>query len=171
MTQPAGHYPLAHVSRNHVEHRTVVLNETKLLYVPVPKTGWTSMLWLLADLAGIPREAFDVSTKPEVSTTMAVHDEQVWFRHRRLLRSLSDHDRHEALHAPGWLRFTIVRDPARRLWSAWQSKLLLREPVYYGFHHERDWYPQRPTDPGQVLSDFRAFVAGLAAGFETDSKM
>lgn len=54
---------------------------------------------------------------------------------------------------------------------ACQSKIVLREPVYYGFHRDRLWYPRRPTDPDQVLSDFRAFVAGLAAGFEADSTM
>ncbi len=105
------------------------------------------MLWVLAELAGIPREAFDESTKPEVSAAMAVHDEQVWFRHGRLLRSLDQAARQAALTDAGWFRFSVVRDPARRLWSAWQSKLLLREPVYYGFHHERAWYPQRPEDP------------------------
>ena len=28
----------------------------------------------------------------------------------------------------GWFVFTVVRHPAARLFSAWQSKLLLREP-------------------------------------------
>ena len=163
--------PMLQVARNHVEHRTVALGDAKVLFVPVPKTGWTSMLWVLAELAGIPREAFDESTKPEVSAAMAVHDEQVWFRHGRLLRSLDQAARQAALTDAGWFRFSVVRDPARRLWSAWQSKLLLREPVYYGFHHERAWYPQRPDDPQTVLNDFRAFVAALAAGFGTETRM
>jgi Sulfotransferase family len=163
--------PLLRVARSHVEHRTVVIPEFKVLYAPVPKTGWTTMLWALAELAGLAADEFDRSTKPEISATMAVHDEAVWSARGLVLGSLNATEREYALGSTEWMRFSVVREPARRLWSAWQSKLLLREPVYYGFHHARPWYPRRPSDPLEVMADFHAFVRALAAGFGTDSKM
>jgi hypothetical protein len=163
--------PMLRVARGHISGRAVALAEHRLVYVPIPKTGWTSMLWALADLAGIPAEAFADSVKPEISTTMAVHDETVWARHRRLVRSLPEPERTAALESPDWARFTVVRDPARRLWSAWQSKFLLREPVYFGFHGHRPWYPHRPADPAEIVADFRAFVAALEKGFATETRL
>lgn len=129
------------------------------------------MLWALAELAGIPPEAFDDSVKPEISTAMAVHDESVWARHGRLVRTLPGPEQAAALASDDWARFTVVRDPARRLWSAWQSKFLLREPVYFGFHGRRPWYPRVPAEPEQIVADFRAFVAALEAGFATETRL
>lgn len=163
--------PIARVAAAHVDHRTIVIPELQVLYVPVPKTGWTGVLWALATLAGLSVETFRHSTKPEISTSMAVHDYEIWGEHGRRLLDLDADARHDALHAEGWLRFGVVRDPSRRLWSAWQSKLLLREPVYFGFHHDKPWYPRLPQRPDEVVEDFRTFVRALDAGFDTDPKL
>jgi len=58
----------------HVDQRTVVLPELRVLFLPVPKAGCTTLLWLLADLAGLPLERFAKSTLPEVSPALTVHD-------------------------------------------------------------------------------------------------
>ena len=39
-------------------------------------------------------------------------------------------ERRQVLEESGWFRFSVVRNPATRLWSAWQSKILLREPRF-----------------------------------------
>ena len=44
----------------------------------------------------------------------------------------------------GWLRFSLVRDPAPRLWSGWQSKLLLREPRFVEDFGDAPWFPRVP---------------------------
>ena len=155
----------------HVRARTIVLPGLKLLFMPVPKAAWTSMLWELTGPAGLTAEDFRDSVKPEVSTTMMVHDEKVWGSRGLRLRDLDEERREEALTGDGWLRFTVVRDPGARLWSAWQSKFLLREPVYRGFHGEKDWYPRRPGSPEAALSDFRRFVAALRDGFDEEHRM
>ena len=68
----------------HVEQRTVVLEELKILFLPVPKSACTTILWLLADLAGIPAERFEKSLQPEVSPALTVHDMSLWESHHRL---------------------------------------------------------------------------------------
>jgi hypothetical protein len=151
----------------HIELRTVVLPELRVLYLPIPKAGWTTMLWLLADLAGIPAETFDHSTLPGVSPALTVHDMGLWGPGRRLA-DYEGEERERVLTEDGWLRFTVVRKPAPRVWSAWQSKLLLREPRFVSEYGDEPWFPRIPREPADPVEDFRRFVAAVAAGEAVD---
>jgi hypothetical protein len=146
--------------RDHVHQRTVVLPEQRVLFFPMPKAGCTSMLWLLAELAGLSADDFARSALPEVSPALVVHDLARWPKRHRLA-GLDPDAAERALHEDGWLRFTVVRDPGPRLWSAWQSKLLLREPKFVAKFGELHWFPRLPQEPVQILEDFAAFVAVL----------
>ena len=145
---------------HHVLQRTVVLPELRVLFLPVPKAGCTSVLWLLADLAGIPPERFSRSRLAEVTPALTVHDTNLWAPHR--LADFEGDERERVLAEDGWLRFTIVRDPVRRLWSAWQTKLLLREPRFVDAFGDQPWFPRVPERPADLREDFRSFVAALS---------
>lgn len=147
----------------HVLQRTVVLREPRVLFLPNPKAGCTSVLWLLAALARIPPATFEHSTGPEPSPALTVHDMRRWPPACRF-SDLDPDERDAILAAPDWLRFSIVRNPAERLWSAWQSKLLLREPRFVERFGDAPWFPRIPRQPGEVLEDFRAFVAAVGRG-------
>ena len=56
-----------------------------------------------------------------------------------------------------WLRVTVVREPVRRLWSGWVSKILFRNPRFSPFFGDA---PAIATSQ-DVLEDFRAFVRVL----------
>ena len=144
----------------HVELRTIVLPEFRVVFLPIPKAGCTSVLWLLADLLEIPRELFAFSTLPEVSPSLTVHDMSLWGAGRRLA-DFGGEERERVLGEAGWLRFTVVRHPAKRLWSAWQSKLLLREPRFVQQFGDEAWFPKPPEDPSDIIDDFQRFVAAL----------
>ena len=62
----------------HVQTRTVVLPELRIVFLPIPKGGCTSILWLLSELAGLQPEAFLHSTLPEVSPSLTIHDMSLW---------------------------------------------------------------------------------------------
>jgi hypothetical protein len=148
---------------SHVATRTVVLPELKVLFVPIPKGGCTSILWLLSELAGVQAEIFLHSTLPEVSPSLTVHDMSLWPEGLRL----GDYDgdeRKRVLEEDGWFRFAVVRHPGTRLWSAWQSKILLREPRFVATFGEEPWFPRLPEDPLEVVEDFRGFVNALPGG-------
>jgi hypothetical protein len=151
----------------HVEIRTVVLPELRVLYLPVPKAGWTTLLWLLSELAGISEEKFTHSVFPGVSPAMTIHDMSLW-EHGHRLADYEGEERERILGEDGWFRFSVVRDPAPRLWSAWQSKLLLREPRFEALFAKEDWFPRVPAEPGEMLEDFRRFVAAVASGDAVD---
>ncbi|MGZ4500694.1 MAG: sulfotransferase family 2 domain-containing protein [Nocardioidaceae bacterium] len=144
----------------HTRTRIMVVEELRVLFLPVPKAGCTSMLWTLAGLAGLPRHRFAGSRAAEVSPAMAVHDTSRWEkRHRWAAHSAEQQER--ILADPGWLRMSVVRDPAARLWSAWQSKILLKEPRFVSRFAEQPWWPEAPADLDEVLLAFRAFVRAL----------
>jgi hypothetical protein len=151
---------------NHVLNRTVVLPDLRVLFLPVPKAGCTSVLWLLATLAGIRRETFAQSPSAEVSPALTVHDMRFWEKHR--LAEQDTGDRERALTEDGWFRFATVRHPATRLWSAWQSKLLLREPRFVELFGDEPWFPRVPEEPSDIVEDFRRFVLALAEGRAED---
>jgi hypothetical protein len=152
---------------NHIELRTVVLPELRILFLPIPKAAWTSILWLLARIARIPPETFAHSTLPGVSPALTVHDMGLWGSGHRLA-DYEGEERDRVLTEPGWLRFSVVRHPAPRIWSAWQSKLLLREPRFAPVFGEEPWFPRIPSDPAEVVEDFRRFVAAVERGEAVD---
>lgn len=153
---------------NHVLLRTVVLEELKLLYVPVPKAACTSLLWWMAELAQLPKDRFAWSRRLHVAPTQAVHDARMWQHGQRLL-DYRGAERERVLTEKGWFRFTAVREPASRLWSAWQSKLLVRDPRFVGRFGDQTWLPRYPETPDQIVEDFRAFVEALEQHAGEDS--
>ena len=123
----------------HVRSHTVVLPRQRVLFLPMPKAACTSVLWTLAELAGMTPEDFEGSTLPEPSAALTVHDMNAWAPDHRFARYEGEARRR--ILEEDWLRFTVVRDPWHRLWSAWVSKLLLREPRFVATHGEQPWFP------------------------------
>lgn len=145
---------------SHVEQRAIVFEHLRLFYVPVPKAGCTALLWSLAGLARLPADRFADSMGREVSRSMTIHDLRRWpdgFR----FRDRSEEEKERILTEDGWLRFTVARHPFRRLWSAWQSKILLAEPQFVEKFASDPWFPGPVRSAGDVLDAFRAFLDAL----------
>jgi Sulfotransferase family len=138
----------------HVESAAIVLDELKLVYVPVPKAGSTATLWALLELAGLDPEDFVGSPKLEVTRALTIHDTSIWASHSRL----DAHDGRALFDSPDWLTFTIVREPVRRIWSAWVSKILVRDPRFVTAYGEEEWFPEPPETAMDVVRAFRSFV-------------
>ena len=149
----------------------IVLDRWKVVYVMTPKVMCTSMLWLVAELQGDEDLARDVvqSRSFEVTRDLAVHDRTILQRFRGLHLLPADVIE-QVTGEDGWFRFGLTRHPVDRLWSAWQSKLLLREPAFTECFGTAPWFPRTPTElpPGDaaldaIAEDFESFVAALAA--------
>lgn len=147
----------------HVELRTVVFPRLRVLFLPIPKAGCTSILWRLAELDGVPLEPFTRSPLPEVTPALTIHTMSLWPPGRRLF-DYEDEERDRILSEDGWFRFSVVRNPATRLWSAWQSKLLLREPRFVTDFGGTPWFPRVPERSADLVTDFRRFATSLAQG-------
>jgi len=138
----------------------VVSAAWKIVYVPVPKAACTSMLWTLADVQQETADPLDIGSAAAVTRSLLVHEPAFW-RRTALLHSLRAADWSRICGDDEWLIFTLTRDPVSRLWSAWQSKLLMREPRFVGTFGDRTWFPRVPRSPRDVVEDFRRFVEAL----------
>lgn len=147
-------------SSSHVLQRTIVLDRFRLFFVPVPKAGCTSVLWSMATLAGLPEAGFAGSEGREVTRALAIHDLRRWPESFRF-GERSEEERERILTSDEWFRFTIVRNPFRRLWSAWQSKILLAEPQFIERYSGQPWFPQRLETGDDVVAGWRDFLTAL----------
>ena len=145
-----------------------MLPRQRVLFLPVPKAACTNMLWTLAGLAGLPADRFERSPLPEVSPALTVHDMNLWPDELRLARYKAA-ERERLLTADGWLRFSLVRDPAPRLWSGWQSKLLLREPRFADDFAGAPWFPRVPWAAAEIVSTVRIGENALTCSRYTGS--
>jgi hypothetical protein len=148
----------------------MVLDKWKVIYVITPKLMGTSMLWMMAGLQNEdPARYVAQSRAPEVTRALAVHDPAIWGQWFRRLHLLPADEIEQVTSEDGWFRLGWTRHPVDRLWSAWQSKLLLREPQFVELYGTAQWFPRTPKGPsegavalGAVAEDFERFVAALA---------
>jgi hypothetical protein len=138
----------------------IVLPRWKVLYVITPKAACTSLMWLCAALQGEDLDAFRTSAASQVTRAALIHDFRMW-RGTRWLHQLSETEQRQITEDGDWLVFCVTRHPVTRLWSAWQSKLLLREPSFVRRYGSRPWFPRVPQDIADVTADFQSFVRAL----------
>ena len=138
---------------------SLVVPELKLAYVTNLKAACSTVKWVIADLTQRKPDDFFGSLGRRPTRAQTIHDADRW----KGLRRLADFpDRSELSADNGWLVFTLLRDPRARLWSAWQSKLLVGNPNFLGQVVEQPWYPRVPREPSEVIEDFRRFVEVLS---------
>jgi len=130
------------------------------MFVSVNKAASTSLKWLVADIQDERPEQFHRSLSSEVSRTMTIHQRRMWAK-TPTAASLSDEELAGISPTDGWFVFGAVRHPTARLFSAWQSKLLLREARYVKEFGNADWFPRVPQQPDDIVADFSRFVSAL----------
>lgn len=139
-----------------------MLPRWKVVYVAVPKAACTSLKWLVADLQGEDRERFFGVLTREVGRELTIHRRRRW-QHTPTLHDLSSDELAAISPERGWFVFAVTRHPTARLWSAWESKLLLREPKWVERFAGEAWFPRLPKTTREVIEDFVRFVGAIAA--------
>src|SRR5215210_6712082 len=140
---------------------TYVLARYRTVYVSVPKAACTSLKWLVADLQGEDPERFRRSLSREVGRAMTIHRRDLW-QNTPMLHELGEEELAAISPDDGWFVFAVVRHPSARLWAAWQSKFLLREPRWMEEFADAPWLPRVPRTTGEVIEDFGRFVESIA---------
>jgi Sulfotransferase family len=145
-------------------HKTAcyVMPRWKAVYVSVNKAACTSLKWLVADIQEESRERFHRSLSREVSRTMTIHRRMLWQK-TPMAKWMTDEELAAISPDDGWFVFGVVRHPTARLFSAWQSKLLLREPWWWVDEFGSEpWFPRVPASGDEVVEDFVRFVRTIA---------
>jgi hypothetical protein len=140
---------------------TYVMPRWEAVYVSVNKAACTSLKWLVAELQGEDPEQFHRSLSRELTRTMTIHRRSLW-RKTPMAKRLSDERLEEISPERGWFVFAVVRHPTARLFSAWQSKLLLREPWWVEQFGGEEWFPRVPEHGDDIVDEFVRFVRLIA---------
>ncbi|MFJ5285031.1 glycoside hydrolase family 99-like domain-containing protein [Pseudomonas sp. NPDC088429] len=132
----------------------------KLLYVSTPKVACTSLKWWFASLEDCSKALNDITDSAESNPDQVVHEMHKVAPH---VTGLQAPELMEALTSDSYFRFAVVRNPYKRIFSAWQSKLLLQEPQQVGPYLQRDFYHQPLKDASDIASAFEGFLEHLAS--------
>jgi hypothetical protein len=147
---------------------TFVLERYRVVYVSTPKAACTSLKWVVAGLGGEDPESFARGVSGGTTAAGSIHTRGLWRKVPQLSR-LSDEKLGEIDAENGWHVFAVVRHPTSRLWSAWQQKLLMREPhMLRKGKTPRHLVPGLPKTTRDVVEAFQSFVAGIARGESRD---
>jgi hypothetical protein len=143
------------VARKGAMWRTYAAVDARVLFVQVNKNACTSVKWMMAAIAGEDLGGFGPSLGASARDADDIHDRRQWRSPR--LDQMAPELRAQIHPDNGWFVFAVTRDPRARLFSAWQSKLLLENPGYTSYRKEA-WYPRHPVSTESVVEDFATFV-------------
>jgi glycosyltransferase involved in cell wall biosynthesis/peptidoglycan hydrolase CwlO-like protein len=132
----------------------------KLFYVSTPKVACTSLKWWFASLEGCAKALSTITDSAESNPDQVVHELHKVAPH---LTGLSTEELSEALTSDSYFRFAVVRNPYKRIFSAWQSKLLLQEPQQIGPYLQRDFFHQPLRNADDIALAFEGFLEHLAS--------
>jgi hypothetical protein len=136
-----------------------VLTDAALVYMATPKVACTSFKFAVAALHGVDISALAPSLMAAKTNELAIHDRAV-VKQPSLL-DISEQERAHVLGSTEVLRFCVVRDPFRRLASAWLDRLLCHSlsPIAPILRHID--FPEYIPDWGYLSERFAEFVGCL----------
>jgi glycosyltransferase involved in cell wall biosynthesis len=132
----------------------------KLFYIATPKVACTSIKWWFADLEGYTSILRGITDSFETDPDLTIHD--TFHRVAPNVAFLMPEALAEALTSDSYFRFAVVRNPYKRVFSAWQSKLLLREPIQASHYLQYDFYHHPIQGPDDIAKAFEGFLEHLA---------
>lgn len=133
----------------------------KIFYVSTPKVACTSLKWWFASLEGKVQALRALTDSAESDPDLTIHGNNF----QRLapdVTGLGPDALEETLSSDGYFKFAIVRNPYKRLFSAWQSKLLLQEPLQVAPYKSYDFFHHSLRDANDIALAFEGFLEHLA---------
>ena len=152
---PHGPHPATFLT---TPRNTWVLPEHKVVYVSAAKVACTTLKWMVADLAGEDHDDITSVASGMQSRLMTIHPGRSRLRHVTAVHTMPAEEVAEISPENGWFVFGALRDPWTRLWSAWQSKFLVRANRYVRNYRDDEFFPRVPERASDVVEDFRRFV-------------
>ena len=146
---------------NYLQWNSYRSEQHKLLYVATPKVACTTLKWWIASLEGLSEKIRNTSDSFESDPELVIHD--VFHRIAPNVTGLKLNDLSDALTQDEFFRFALVRNPYKRIFSAWQSKILLREPLQSSPYISSDFYHYPIKNMSDIAGAFESFLEHIAA--------
>lgn len=137
-----------------------VSDSKKLFYVATPKVACTSMKWWFAELEGVTEAIQQLKISSESDPELVIHDSLPYVAPQLFITSP---ERLEQIKADGYYSFSVVRNPYKRIFSAWQSKILLREPLQVDQYQGQAFVDCPVVSMSDVTASFECFLEYLYA--------
>lgn len=109
-----------------LRYASFVSNDQKMVYVETPKCACSTLKSIFLHLNNIPVKRIQVGR--ESTLDMSIHQRDI-----HPIKSLLDYsfsEQRALLTSDDVVRFTVVRNPYARVYSAWADKIRQREPGY-----------------------------------------
>lgn len=145
-----------------IERNGLVARDLRMVFVPTPKVGCTSIMWAMARAEGTAAASSVVSARGEQSRDQTIHDPVI--HGLPTLAGVGADERRAILGDPSWTRFCVTRDPYSRLLSGWVNRVLLNSADALGDDLAFAGDAMRVGAPADLGVAFRAFVRELLAG-------
>lgn len=132
-----------------------------ILYVATPKVACTSLKWWFAALEGKVQILRGTTDSAESDPDLIIHDN--FHRVAPGVVRLAPEVMEAVLSSDSFFRFAVVRNPYKRIFSAWQSKLLLQEPLQVGPYTQCEFFHHPIKSPADIAAAFEGFLEHLAS--------
>jgi len=131
----------------------------RLLYVATPKVACTTLKWWFASLTGLSKEDILAVESDESDPDLTIHD--AFQKVAPTVTGLEPEQLIEPLISDDYFRFAVVRNPYARIFSAWQSKLLLREPLQSEPFLRCEFFNRPIRDDSDIAAAYEGFLEHL----------
>src|SRR5919108_1302548 len=128
----------------------------KLLYIATPKVTCTSLKWWFADLEGYSEVLAERTDSSESDPDLIIHDS--FHKVAPSVTGLPPEALAGPLASEAYFRFAVVRNPYERIFSAWQSKILLREAIQAEPYLKFDFFWMPVRDQSDLARAFESFL-------------
>ena len=145
----------------HYTKHSFVSERHKLIYVATPKVGCTTIKWWFANLVGVTQSILNDMRSQESDIDLKIHD--IFPIAAPDIANLSDSSLSGFFEKSEYFSFALVRNPYSRIFSAWQSKLLLREPLQYESYKDLDFLDVPLVTREDIAKAFELFLEHLNA--------
>jgi Sulfotransferase family len=151
--------PLSPAQRARLDYGSYVSMPTAMVYMETPKAACTSFKHLIAALNGVNIQGLQDTAIAAKTSALVIHDRSLI--KLPTLAQLSDDERNHVLSTPDLLRFCIVRDPYRRLVSAWADRVLCHSLSFVAPILKHLTFPKYIPDWNYLRLSFCEFVDHL----------
>lgn len=133
----------------------------KIFYVSTPKVACTSLKWWFASLEGKVKQLRSLTDSAESDPDLIIHGNS-FQRLAPHVTGLGADDIEQTLESDAYFKFAIVRNPYKRIFSAWQSKLLLQEPLQVAPYKSFEFFNHSLRNAHDIALAFEGFLEHLA---------
>lgn len=148
------------INWSYLQSNSYLSTRHKLLYVATPKVACTSLKWWFAALEGYAQALRGPNGSLETDPDLVIHD--TFHKVAPDVTPLQSDTLAGVLASEDYFKFSVVRNPYKRIFSAWQSKILLREPFQIRAYQGHDFVHHPIHHMGDISVAFEKFLEHLA---------